>query len=320
MQRKVLITGVAGFIGSNLAAQCVKNGWIVDGVDDLSSGKLEFVHDEVYFSRQDFSSESVLQNVEEGEYSYIFHLAAQPSVPYSVEYPVVTNEVNVTKTLKLLNAARGKVKRFVFASSSSVYGQANQLPTHEFCAKNPESPYALQKSIIEDYLLLYSRLYQLDSVALRFFNVFGKHQLGNSPYSTAVSAWLHAIYSGGSMRSDGDGTQSRDMVHVDNIVHALILAAECDKKLNGETFNVGTGESFTNNEILEYLKYRFPSAKSHPAPVRVGDVKHTRASLEKIDRNLGYKVIKPFWAGLDETIEWIEKNTDLFLSSKSGKM
>lgn len=314
MPRKALVTGCAGFVGSNLSAELVKQGWTVDGVDDMSNGHLEFLDSGVYFSRRDFADDAVLKNVCEGEYDYVFHLAAQPRVAYSVERPFETNDTNVSKTLKLMEACRGNVKRFIFASSSAVYGNVESLPTHETDSKNPQSPYGLQKLIIEDYLRMFHTLYGLDSACLRFFNIFGKNQLGNSPYSTAVSAWLHAIFSGNSMRSDGDGTQSRDMVHVDNVVSALILAAEFRGSLKGEAFNIGVGEQTTNNEILEYLLARFPSAECHSAPARLGDVKHTCANLNKSESILGYKVVKPFWSGLDETIKWVDENVDLFLS------
>lgn len=314
MSRKVLITGIAGFIGSNLADECISRGWIVDGVDDLSNGHREFIPQQAYVRIDDFASPAILQNVSQGEYQYVFHLAAQPRVSYSVEHPFETNDINVAKTLKLMEACRGSVKRFIFASSSAVYGDVVRLPTYENDSKSPQSPYGLQKLIIEDYLRMFYSLYGLDSACLRFFNVFGPNQLGDSPYSTAVSAWLHAIYSGGSMRSDGDGTQTRDMVHVSNVVSALLLAADRKGPLRGESFNVGTGERVTNNEILEYLQARFPEARSHPAPSRPGDVKHTCANLNKSESILGYKVVKPFWSGLDETIKWVDENVDLFLS------
>ena len=314
MPRRILITGCAGFIGSNLAKKCVEKGWVVDGVDDMSNGHREFLPEEVCCRVDDFSSPEIIANVSEGEYDYVFHLAAQPRVSYSVENPCETNDTNVSKTLRLMEACRGKVKRFIFASSSAVYGNSAFLPTSEVDPKSPLSPYGLQKLIIEDYLQMFYKLYGLDSACLRFFNVFGPNQLGDSPYSTAVSAWLHAIYSGGSMRSDGDGTQTRDMVHVSNVVSALLLAAEHKPPLKGVAFNVGTGDSVANNEILEYLMARFPTAKSHSAPPRMGDAKHTRASIKNIEAELGYKVVKDFWTGLDETIKWAEENKSLFLS------
>ena len=190
----------------------------------------------------DFASVNVLTKVKSGVYDSVFHLAAIPRVSYSVEHPLETHETNVNKTLHLMDACVGNVKRFVFASSSSVYGGADILPTPETHPKNPKSPYALQKSIIEDYLKVYSLLYGLESIALRFFNVFGPNQLGHSPYSTAVSAWLTAIKNGKSMRSDGDGSQSRDLCYVDNVVDVCIRASQHEKNLGAEVFNVACGD------------------------------------------------------------------------------
>jgi len=310
---RVLITGAAGFIGSNLVARCLKEGWDVTGVDDLSNGHTEFLPplfaaNPNLFLKEDFSSESVLSRIRSKWFDVIFHLAAVPRVSYSVEHPIETHETNVNKTLQLMEACRNNVKRFVFASSSSVYGGAQKLPTVEATKKDPKSPYALQKSIIEDYLKIYYDLYELDSVALRFFNVFGPNQLGDSPYSTAVSAWLTAINKGMSMRSDGDGSQSRDMCYVDNVTDACLRAAAHHNDLAAACFNVACGDRTTNKEILEFLKGRFPDAKSHDAPWRSGDVMHTQASVNCIHITLGYSPLVRFWEGLERTIEWYNNN------------
>lgn len=306
---RVLITGVAGFIGSNLARECIERNWVVDGVDDMSNGHVEFIPDGLnFFMLQDFASEKVLSRVSSGCYDYVFHLAAVPMVSYSVERPLETNDVNVTKTLALMDACKGRIKRFVFASSSAVYGLADTLPTSETCKKSPKSPYGLQKSIIEDYLKLYYELYGLDSVALRFFNVFGRNQLGGSPYSTAISAWLTAIKKGQSMRSDGDGSQSRDMCHVDNVVDACIRSALHAQPLQANVFNVACGSRTTNLEILEYLRNKYPDVAFHNAPWRVGDVMHTQASIAKINEVLGYIPVVEIWDGIDKTAAWYDAN------------
>lgn len=309
MSKRVLITGAAGFIGSNLAKSCIDRGWIVDGVDDMSNGHQEFIPDGMnFFMLQDFASKAVLARVKSGTYDCVFHLAAIPRVSYSVEHPLETHETNVTKTLELMDACLGKVERFVFASSSSVYGGANVLPTPESHPKDPKSPYALQKSIIEDYLRVYNNLYGLDSVALRFFNVFGPNQLGDSPYSTAVSAWLTAIKRGASMRSDGDGSQSRDLCYVDNVVDACIRAGSHPKLLKAEAFNVACGDRTTNLEILEYLKKRYPDAVHHSSPWRPGDVMHTQAAVNRIEEVLGYVPLVKIWEGVDRTAKWYDSN------------
>jgi UDP-N-acetylglucosamine 4-epimerase len=321
---KVLITGAAGFIGSNLVQRCLKEGWSVVGVDDMSNGHAEFLPpsfsgDANRLLREDFASDNVLSKVKSKAFDIVFHLAAVPRVSYSVEYPVETHETNVNKTLLLMEACRGNVKRFVFASSSSVYGGALKLPTIEFERKDPKSPYALQKSIIEDYLKIYYNLYDLDSASLRFFNVFGPNQLGDSPYSTAVSAWLTAIKKGVSMRSDGDGSQSRDMCYVDNVTDALVRAAIHQTPLEAACFNVACGDRTTNKEILDYLKGRFPEAKSHDAPWRPGDVMHTQASISWTREKLGYEPLVRFWEGLDRTIEWYDNNWSWISNMRLGK-
>jgi len=308
--KTALLTGGAGFVGSNLAAELLKRGVKVDIVDDMSNGQIEFVpqqlKDKIIIS--DFSSNTILEKIKTNSYDVVFHIAAVPRVSYSVEYPIETNDINVSKTLKLIDACKGHVKRFVFASSSSVYGSTCALPTQTTSSKNPKSPYALQKSIIEDYLRLYYELYDLDSVCLRFFNVFGPNQLGDSPYSTAVSAWLTAIKTGKSMRSDGDGSQSRDMCYVDNVVDACIRGAEVDGKLKAEALNVACGDKTSNKEILEYLLSKYPEAKYHDAPWRPGDVMHTLADISRTTEVLGYVPLVRFWDGLDRTIKWYEEN------------
>ena len=250
--KKALITGGCGFIGSNLTKELVKQGWQVDVVDDMSTGNLELLSDlnirvlpngsfftmymmqmpegsrrknnEVIVIQDDFAADNVLNAVYQGSYDVVFHQAALPRVSYSVEEPWHTTDANILKTVRLFEAARGAVDRIVWASSSAVYGE-DKLPINETAIKKPKSPYAWQKSSIEDFAKQCWDLYALDIVCLRYFNVFGPGQYGDSPYSTAVSAWCHATKSGLECRSDGDGSQSRDMCYVDNIVSANILAA-----------------------------------------------------------------------------------------------
>ena len=326
--RKALVTGGCGFIGSNLTKELVKQGWQVDVVDDMSNGHLELLEglktrillngsfytaykmqdlersqDEVLVIQDDFSDDNVLNAIFQGVYDVIFHQAAVPRVGFSVEHPWYTTDINISKTVKLFEAARGAVDRIVFASSSSVYGGANDLPTNEVCKKNPQSPYAWQKSAIEDYAKLCANLYDLDIVCLRYFNVFGPGQYGDSPYSTAVSAWCHATKNGLECRSDGDGTQSRDMCYIDNVVSANILAANSEGKFRGLEYNIACGDRTSNNEILEYFKKRF-DVKIKNAPWRPGDVMHTQADISNAERDFGYKPLVRFWEGLEKTIAW----------------
>jgi len=332
--KKALVTGGCGFIGSNLTKELIKQGWTVDVVDDMSNGHMELLeglktrvllngsfftmymmqspdrrnrkNDEVLVIQDDFSDDNILNAVHQGNYDVIFHQAAIPRVSYSVEQPYHSSDVNISKTVRLFEAAREKVDRIVWASSSSVYGGADILPTAENSPKNPKSPYAWQKSAIEDFARLCWDLYKLDIVCLRYFNVFGPGQYGDSPYSTAVSAWCHAIKHGLECRSDGDGEQSRDMCYIDNIVYANIKAAEHDGLFAGDYFNVACGDRVSNNEILKFLKERFGDrVKVKNAPERAGDVKHTQADIRKIE-SIGYEVQKKFWPGLEETIKWWE--------------
>ena len=332
--KKALVTGGCGFIGSNLTKELVKKGWQVDVVDDMSNGHIDLLkdlncrflpgggfikaynlhykgldkdrpEDEVIVIEDDFASSFMLEYIGTGAYDVVFHQAAIPRVSYSVEYPIQTTDTNVLKTIKLFEACSYSVDRVVFASSSSVYGGAKVLPTKETTIKNPKSPYAWQKSVIEEYAKLCHSLYDLDVVCLRYFNVFGPGQYGDSPYSTAVSAWCHAIKNDLECRSDGDGEQSRDMCYIDNIVYANIRAANYFESFEGECYNVACGDRVTNNEILNYLKDRFGDrVKIKNAPERVGDVKHTQADITKIYTDIGYTVQKRFWEGLEETVKW----------------
>lgn len=318
----VLITGAAGFIGSNLAQRCLDEGWEVTGVDDFSNGHIEFVPKRAKLLGHDFADGRVLDMIERNMFDVVFHLAAVPRVGYSVDHPLETNETNVSKTLELVEACRDNVKKFVFASSSSVYGGAGpeSLPTHESYRKDPKSPYALQKSIIEDYLRLYSDLYGLNSVCLRFFNVFGPNQLGDSPYATAVSAWLTAIKQGKPMRSDGDGSQSRDMCYVDNVTQACVLAALSGDVLpGGRCYNVACGDRTTNKEILEALIKRYPTATYHDAPWRPGDVMHTQADVSRAQGELGYVPKVRFWEGFDRTCDWYDAEWETISKMRLNK-
>ena len=330
MKRHALITGICGFIGSNLARKLLSEGWVVDGVDDLSSGRLENLDgldirviptgdflqhfeevesekrpDNTILVVQDtFSHHSIISRISRGKYDVVFHQAAIPRVLYSVENPSQTTAVNIAETISLFESCVNNVKRVIWASSSSVYGGADTLPTPESHSKDPKSPYAWQKSAIEDAASLFSNLYDLDIVCLRYFNAFGPYQYGDSAYSTAVSAWCHSIKNNLPLRSDGDGSQSRDLCYIDNIVHANYLAACSDRKFKGERYNVACGDRTTNNEILDFLRDRFPDLTIRNAPWRPGDVMHTQADISKIKEDLGYEPLVRFWDGLERTLAW----------------
>lgn len=330
--KRALVTGGCGFIGSNLVKELVNQGWLVDVIDDMSNGHLELLDgvsiDRVILSgmlllykhqidqgnrsrdknsvlvvQGDFASPEILQYIKDKNYDTIFHQAAVPRVSYSVEHPTETTNTNITKTVALFEAAANNVKRIVFASSSSVYGGADILPTTEAAIKKPKSPYAWQKSAIEDYAAMCYDLYDLDVVCLRYFNVFGPGQYGDSPYSTAVSAWCNSIKNDIECRSDGDGTQTRDMCYVDNVVSANILAANSSKVFKGNYYNIACGDRVSNNDILEYFKIKH-DAKVRNSPWRPGDVMHTMADITKAKEDFGYEPKVLFWEGLKKTIQW----------------
>ncbi len=306
---RCLVSGGFGFIGSNLAGRLIEDGWQVDVVDDLSNGHTEFLEDYVGKFKpwiMDFSDPRMLAEIGvPGRYDVVFHLAAIPRVSFSVEHPGETTDINTARTVKLMEACvKGGVKRFIFASSSSVYGGAWVMPTPESEPKKPVSPYAMQKHHVEEYCKLFAELYDFDSVCLRYFNVFGPNQYGDSPYSTAVSAWCDAVKHGKPLRSDGDGEQTRDMCYVDNVVDANICATRYVGKFAGDAFNVACQERTSNNEILAWFRKQFKDIDIVHAPERAGDVKHTCASIEKARNMLGYEPTVRFWHGLIKTIRW----------------
>ena len=324
-----LVTGGCGFIGSNLVHTLVDDGWQVEIVDDLSAGDLEFLGEldkrvvhvdmlsifehkfkeglqegELLVITGDFAHKNVLERIKQQKYDCVFHLAARPRVEVSVRDPVTTTEINLFKTVALFNACRDVVKRVVFSSSSSVYGDAQEFPTKEGHLKTPRSPYALQKLCGEQFARLFKSLYDQDIVSLRYFNVYGPRQYGDSPYATAISAWCDATKNKKELRSDGDGTQCRDLTYVDDVVSANLLAATTPNDVGGETFNIGYGEPHSNNEILELFQDRFENLKIKNAPWRPGDVKKTHADIGKAIDILGYASRTDIISGLEKTFEW----------------
>ena len=304
----ILITGGAGFIGSNLVKNLLKTTshsitvidrdiTNIDSLNKLTKDLRSF--SVIHSDYADYCDHFLINN----KIDVVVHLAAIPRVSYSVEHPSSTTLENVYKTVRLLQTCHKHVSKFVFASSSSVYGGADVLPTPETYPLNAKSPYALQKQIGEQYCKLFSELYGLNTVCLRFFNVFGPEQYVNSPYATVVANWCNAIKNNKPILLDGDGTQSRDFCYVDNIVQAIKLVAESTQKFNGEVFNVGNQEQTTLNDIVHYLKEKQFKFTIEYKPSRLGDVKHTKADISKI-KQLGYKPEINFWTGLEKTIKW----------------
>ena len=328
---KALVTGGAGFIGSHLVKKLVEEGADVTVVDDMSSGDLVNLFDKGLTVRpvipsliEKFSEKAVLKKGDvkvvtgdfvdsdflkyfaSSDYTHVFHLAANPRVEYSVKYPAVTTETNVMKTVELLSCCRStKVKKFIFASSSAIYGNVERLPTKESVASNPQSPYGLQKYVCELFMKQFSDLYGIDCTALRLFNVYGPGCTGDNPYATAIAAWCDKLKSKSPLRSDGDGEQTRDMVYVEDVADAMIAASN-SKSGGYECYNVASGESISNNAILDLLGSAVGKFECVSAPERPGDVKHTLASIDKIKRELAWEPKYSFGEGMKETIKWWE--------------
>jgi nucleoside-diphosphate-sugar epimerase len=330
-KRTCLVTGGCGFIGSHLVKRLYDDGWQVDIVDDLSNSTQEQLGDKfegyaagtvrgcfgpslidtlptnaVRLAFSDFAEPAMLQRVRDGKYDVIFHLAAIPRVAYSVFDPVSTTETNIGKTIKLFHAAIGSVDKIVWSSSSSIYGGPDVLPIHESFEKRPRSPYAWQKSSIEDAAKIFCELYDIDITCLRYFSVFGPGQEGSSSYSTVVAAWCDAIFNDKQLRIDGTGEQRRDLCYVDNVVDANVLAAKSTMKFNGRCYNVGVGDVISLNEILDHFKklFKITDERVDRAPTRAGDVFQTQADIRRICEELDYVPKVKFWEGLEKTVEW----------------
>lgn len=306
---KVLITGGLGFIGTNLAIKCSQLGWDVTIVDngktDFHKKRRQIIEKQSNSKIYDCSIKSFVLTNKYKNFDTVFHLAAQPSVLYSVEQPYKSfnNNVQDTTLLLLTEASVSKnIKRIVFASSAAVYGNTNVFPTTEDAPKKPESPYGLQKYIGEQLLELQSRLYNIDTISLRFFNVYGPYQYLTGAYATAVSAWLNAIKDKKPLRKDGTGEQIRDMVFVDDVVQANILAAQHKGRFDGLAVNIASGSQVSNNKILELLSSQFEYEVQN-SPFRPGDVMKTAPCIDLAHKILGYKPQYNFESGLQRTIE-----------------
>lgn len=253
---KILVTGGAGFIGSNIVDELIKLGHNVFVIDNLSTGKIENINTSCTFIKEDLVTipditlDEITKNID-----YIFHVSAKARVQPSILEPILFNQNNVDVTLKLLDSARRtkNVKRFIFSSSSSVYGQQDTLPFKEDMTLNPMSPYALQKVIGEQYCKLYSKIYQLDTVCLRYFNVYGNRQPTEGAYCTIIGIFTRQKKNGESLTITNDGNQKRDNTHVSDIVNANILAMNYKNNLNGHCFNIGYGDNISINELASWF-------------------------------------------------------------------
>jgi nucleoside-diphosphate-sugar epimerase len=313
MADRYLITGGAGFIGSHLVKHVLGAGGNVRVVDNLSTGfakRLSQIRDSVQLVTADLADNSVAAEVVK-DVDYVLHQAAVPSVQRSVVDPVGTNRSNVTATLNLLeNSRKAGVRRFVYAASSSAYGDTEVLPKSEDMPANPLSPYALQKWVGERYCKLYHELYGLETVSLRYFNVFGPGQDPYSEYSAVVPKFTTKLLAKEPITVYGDGEQSRDFTYIDNVIQANLLALRAPNA-PGEVCNIGCGQSVTLNQLIqileELLKVR---AQVTYAPAKPGDVRHSLADITKATRVLGYVPETEIEEGLRRTVEALVKSND----------
>lgn len=304
-----LITGVAGFIGSSIARGLLAQGDQVRGIDNFSTGKRENIAEilhQIDFREMDLANLGGLAEACSGV-DYVFHEAAIPSVPKSVLDPLGSNRANVDGTVHLLIAARdAKVKRVIYAASSSAYGDTPTLPKHEGMSPNPISPYAVAKLASEYYMTSFYRCYGLETVCLRYFNIFGPRQDPTSPYSGVLAKFITQMLAGEQPMIFGDGKQSRDFTYIDNVVSANLLAAKAPAhQAAGQVFNVATGTRVDLNETFELLKKIIGyKGQVKYGPERSGDVKHSLADLSRTEEGLGYKPLVSFEEGLRKTVEW----------------
>ena len=303
-----LVTGAAGFVGSNLVEALADRGYTVRGVDNFETGRRSNLEPldslpEFSFYEADVRDDEAMADLMDGV-DYLFHQAAVASVPRSVEDPVTTTDANCTGTATVLDAARrAGVEAAVVASSSSVYGSSEELPKVESMPATPESPYALSKYFTEELALEFSDFYDIDTVALRYFNVFGPRQDPEGQYAAVIPKFVSLMLDGERPVIFGDGEQSRDFTYIDNAVQANVLAAEGD--VTGEAFNVGTGRRVTINELVETLNDHLGTDLDpiHDDP-RPGDVRHSHADVSKARDLLGYDPGVGFEEGLERTVEY----------------
>ena len=308
MQSMYLVTGAAGFIGRSIAAELLRQGEQVRGIDNLSTGKKENIADlgAMEFIEADLNDADSVAVACKGV-DVIFHEAALPSVPRSVKDPWTSNEANVSATLRLLIAARAAgTKRVIYAGSSSAYGETPTLPKVETMLPAPISPYAVSKLTGEYYMQSFARVYGLETVALRYFNVFGPYQDPSSQYSGVLAKFTRQMLANQAPTIWGDGEQSRDFTFIENVVHANILAAQAPAAaVSGRVFNIATNSRITLNQAVAMLRELTGYAgEVHNGPERSGDIRHSLADIRLAEEHLGYKVQVDFREGLRRTIEW----------------
>ena len=304
-----LITGIAGFIGSTIAHALVEQGHTVKGVDNLCTGSLDNlsdIEDRIVFQEADIQDPLAMREACEGV-DFVLHQAALASVPRSVKDPLSSHESNINGTLNVLLAARdAKVRRVVYAASSSAYGDQPTQPKQEDMRPQPLSPYAVQKLTCEYYIQAFCKVYGMEGVCLRYFNIFGPRQAADSPYSGVIAQFIYKMMAGETPTIFGDGLTSRDFTFVENAVNANLLACLAPSSVaTGRVFNIGTGQSHTLNDLYAALAdiLGFVGKPAY-GPTRAGDVQHSLASIERARTELGYKPQDDFRVGLERTVAW----------------
>jgi len=309
MDEACLVTGGAGFIGSALVRKLLKEGKKVRVIDNLSTGNISNLEDilgRIEFLERDIRDLDAVQEACKG-IIYVFHQAAIPSVPRSIENPIESNQSNVDGTLNVLVAARNKgVKRVIYAGSSSVYGDTPALPKKEDMKPNPLSPYALTKLTGEYYCKVFSSVYGLETVTTRYFNVFGPRQNPESQYAAVIPKFIDAFLKGVKPVIFGDGEQTRDFTFVDNVVYANLLCSRAERT-KGEVINVATSSRVSLNELIKILK-EITGKEIDPVYTdpRKGDIKHSLADISKAEKMIGYRPLVDLREGLIQTVQWVK--------------
>jgi len=300
---KILVTGGAGFIGSHLVDKLIQKGNRVTVIDNLSTGKKENLNTKADFHNLDICGFERIKPFFEG-IDFVFHLAAIPRVPLSVEDPVTTSKVNILGTIDVFKAAiEANVKRIIFASSSSVYGEQKTLPLKESVTPNPLSPYGLQKLVGERFAKLFTELYKIPIISLRYFNVFGPRVDFDSDYSLVLGKFLRLRKEGKPLTIFGDGEQTRAFCFIDDVVLANIKAMEERKLKGGEIINIGSEKSYSVNYLAKLI-----GGKIQYLPPRIGDVRHTKADILLAKKLLSWTPEVSFEEGVKKTQEWFQKN------------
>ena len=309
-----LVTGGAGFIGSNVATALIEKGYTVRVLDNLSIGYIENIepllgNERFTFLQKDIRDLDACMEATKGV-DYVINLAAWGSVPRSIEMPLLYEEINIRGTLNMMEASRQNgVKRFAYASSSSVYGDSSELPKQEGREGNVLSPYALTKKVDEEYGKLYKKLYGLNTYGMRFFNVFGRHQDPNGAYAAVIPKFIKQLLNGETPTINGDGKQSRDFTYIDNVIEGCLRCCAADETAAGQTYNIGAG----GREYLIDVYHDICDALGTPVepnfgPNRAGDIRDSNADISKARKNLGYDPQFDFAKGIKLAIDWYKEN------------